>query len=264
MSSQYIKSGFESAKAQKGLAAIIYVGNLAMGLLLSIPLMVAFSGATGASGFSDEMAEGFDLALWADLMESSGPLVQTLISQLFWILPILFVWKMASSAGLIHAQSDGGGKSFWKGLGKYTWKTTVLGLLYMVPTVIVIILVVIAAALLSAVLTGEVGSFWVQFVFTPLALFLGIALIDMMHDFGRIELVRGNKGIMDSWFSGMKWPLQSGNANSIYIGWMIFGMAFLFLPFVLNFSMGGLLFAFIHSTNSPICASFHYSWLDWQ
>jgi hypothetical protein len=245
MSLHYLKSGFESAQAHKGLAAIMYVGNLVMGLLLSIPIMVAFSDATATSGFSDEMADGFNLSVWADLMETSGPLVQTLIAQLFWILPVLFVWKMASFAGLIYAQGNGGGNSFWQGLGKYTGKSILLGMLFMVITVVVTLLVLVAVVVLSALLTGEVGSFWVQFVFTPLALVLGIALIDMMHDFGRIELILGRKGVMDSWFSGMRWPFQSANANSIYIGWMVLGLIFLFIPFMLDFSMGGLLLAFI-------------------
>jgi hypothetical protein len=245
MSVHYIKTGYERARSRPRLAAIMYAANLAMGLLLSIPILIAFSQATELSGYSDQMAEGFDLALWADLFESSGPLLPTLVAQLMWVLPILFVWKMGSSAGLVHAQSEGGSRSFWKGFGQHTGKATVLGMLYMIPTLVWIILVVLVAKVLSTVLTGEVGSFWVQFVFSPLALFLGIAFIDMMHDFGRIELVLGKKGIMDSWFSGMKWPLHSGNANSIYLGWMMFGLLFLFLPFMLDLSLGGIFLAFI-------------------
>jgi len=245
MSLHYIKSGYDSARERPALSAIVYVGNLIMGLILSIPVFIALSTATSESGFSEEMAGEFDLALWADMLESSGPLLQTLVSQLLWVLPLLFVWKMASSAGLVHAQSEGGGKSFWTGVGRYTGKATLLGMLYMVPTVVVLVLVVLVAALLSGVLTGEVGSFWVQFVFTPIALFLGVAFIDMMHDYGRIELIVGKKGVMDSWLAGFKWPLHSSNANSIYIGWMVLGMVFLILPFILDVSMGGLFLAFI-------------------
>ncbi len=245
MSAHYITNGFQRAKERPRLAAIMYAANLAMGLLLSIPILVAFSQSTELSGYSEQMSEGFDLTLWADLMETSGPLLQTLLAQMMWVLPILFVWKMGSSAGLIHAQSEGGTRSFWKGLGQHTMKASVLGLLFLVPTAAWIVFVVIVATVLSTVLTGEVGSFWVQFVFSPLAVFLGIALIDMMHDFGRIELVLGKKGIMDSWFDGMKWPFHSAYANSVYIGWMVLGLIFIVLPFMLDLSLAGLLIAFV-------------------
>ena len=245
MSAHYIRSGYDSARLRPGLTALMYVGNLAMGLILSVPIFIAFSMATDSSGFSNELAEGFDISLWADLLEGNDALLQTLVSQLFWVMPLLFIWKMASFSGLIHAQSEGGGKSFWTGLGRYTLKATLLGILYLIPTLVVMFLVVMLAAVLSTVITGEVGSFWVQFVFTPLAFFLGVAFIDMMHDFARIELIVGKKGIMDSWFAGMKWPLQSSHANSIYIGWMVLGIVFLVFPFILDVSMGGLLVAFI-------------------
>ncbi|MDA1029304.1 MAG: hypothetical protein O3B41_09670 [Bacteroidetes bacterium] len=245
MSAHYITSGFQRAKARPRLAAIMYAANLAMGLILSIPVLIAFSNATELSGYSEEMAGGFDLALWADLLESSGPLVQTLLAQMLWILPILFVWKMGSSAGLIHAQSEGGSRSFWKGFGLHTMKATLLGLLFLIPTAAWVVFVVVVATVLSTFLTGEVGSFWVQFVFSPLALFLGIALIDMMHDFGRIDLVLGKSGIKDSWLNGMKWPFHSANANSIYIGWMVLGLIFLVFPFMLDLSMAGLVLAFL-------------------
>lgn len=245
MSTHYFSSGLAAARKRPGLTAILYVANLALGLILSIPILIAFSQSTATTGFSPEMAEGFDITLWADLLEDSGPVFQTMISQLIWILPLLFLWKVASSVGLVHALSAGGGRSFWQGVGRHTGKAALLGLLYLVPTFALIFGVAIVAVILSAFLTGEVGSFWVQFVFTPLVIFLGIAFVDMMHDFGRIELVLADKSVTESWFAGMKWPLKSGIANSIYIGWMLVGLVVLIIPVVLDFSMGSIFLAFI-------------------
>ncbi|MDG1755453.1 MAG: hypothetical protein P8H65_10800 [Rhodothermales bacterium] len=242
---QYLSNGFSSARSRPKLAAILYVANLALGLIVSIPLFVAFAQATAESGYGPELAENFDLSIWADIVEQSGPVFQSLISQLLWILPLLFLWKVASSVGLVHALSKGGGHSFWQGIGKYTGKAFVLGLLYLVPAVVLLIGIILFAAILGGLFTGEVGSFWVQFVFTPLVLFLGFAFIDMMHDFGRMELVLGRKGIMDSWFAGMKWPLQSGAANSVYISWMMIGLVVLLFTFGIDFGMGGIFLAFV-------------------
>jgi len=281
MSLYYIKSGFQSAKARPTLTVIMYVSNLIMGILLSIPVLAAFSKATAESGYANDLSQGFDITLWADILENSPSFLPTLIAQLFWVLPVLFVWKMASSAGLIHAQmkeiedqdaapdqdgtpdeseaSAAGAdersqrlarnrnttRRFWVGLGSNALKSTALGFLYLVPTVIAILIVSVIGLVLAQVAVGEVGTFWVQAVFLPLALFMCVAFIDMMHDFGRVELVAGRKGIMDSWFAGLKWPFHSGNANSIYIGWMVLGIVFLFIPFMLDLSSGGLFIAFV-------------------
>lgn len=102
---QYLSNGFSSARSRPKLAAILYVANLALGLIVSIPLFVAFAQATAESGYGPELAENFDLSIWADIVEQSGPVFQSLISQLLWILPLLFLWKVASSVGLVHALS---------------------------------------------------------------------------------------------------------------------------------------------------------------
>lgn len=291
MSLYYIQSGFESAKQRPTLTAIMYASNLIMGILLSIPVLSAFSAVTAESGYAGDLSQGFDVSLWADILESSPSFFPTLISQLLWVLPVLFVWKMASSAGLIYAQmkqpepsqtgdqvtdemennvvslTEASGESnesigpthssdrvernrsttrlFWNGLASYAWKSTVLGFLYLIPTIVALIIVAIIALVIAQVAIGEVGAFWVQAVFLPLALFLSVAFIDMMHDFGRVEMVVGRKSIMDSWFAGLKWPFHSGNANSIYIGWMVLGMLFLFIPFMIDLTAGGVFIAFI-------------------
>ena len=244
MALHYIPQGFQKARSRPGLAVVLYAANLILGLVISIPIFVVLANATAESGFSPELAQEFDVALWADMLSSSGPVLQSVMTQMIWILPLLFVWKVASSAGLVHALS-GSENRFLDGVGRYTGKAILLGLLYLAPTLVLIIGVILIGLVLGSLLTGEVGSFWVQFVFTPLALVLGLAIIDMMHDFGRMELILGKQGVVDSWFAGLKWPLHSGSANFVYIVWMLVGFVLLLLPFSLNLAAAGFLLGFI-------------------
>jgi len=223
----------------------MYVANLTLGLILSIPIFVAFSSATELSGFSSEMAQDLDISLMADLFAESGPLVQIIMAQLLWFIPLLFLWKVASSAGLTHALSATGDRSFWQGVGRYTGKSALLGLFYFGMTIVFLVGVILLVAIVSSMISGEVASFWLQFVFMPLVLFLGVAFIDMMHDFGRAELVIAGKSVKDSWLEGMKWPFRSGDANTIYLGWMFTGVILLLILLMLDLSMTGILIAFI-------------------
>ncbi len=245
MSVHYLKSGIDSTRACPGLIVLLYFANLAMGLILSIPILIAFSSVLSSSGFSPELAEEFDLSLWADMLKESGPVLQTVFAQILWLIPVIYIWKIVLSVGLIEAHVNGGGGSFWKGVGRDTGRATILGLVYLVIFVASVIGVLIVASLLSTVLSGERGTFWVWFIFTPLAIFMTMALIDMMHDFGRLELVVSGKGIIESWLAGMKWPFISGNANSIYLGWMVLGLVTLFIPLLLDLRMGGIFLAFL-------------------
>ena len=76
-------------------------------------------------------------------------------------------------------------------------------------------------------------------------LFIGLAFIDMMHDFARIELVVGKKKVMESWFAGVRWFLQSGSAHAVYLGWLAIGLVTMVLPFWTNIAVGGLFLAFV-------------------
>ena len=91
-----------------GLAGILYAINLAVGIILSIPIFVAFAAAISDSGFSPEMSEQFDIALWADMLEETGPIFQILMGQLIWMIPLIYIWKVASSVAVVYAVQGSG------------------------------------------------------------------------------------------------------------------------------------------------------------
>ena len=228
-----------------GLAGILYGINITMGVILSIPIFIAFAAAISDSGFSPEMAEQFDIGLWADMLEETGPIFQILMGQLIWMIPLIYIWKVASSVAVVHAVQGSGEGSFWQGVGQHTGRALLLGLPFVGMALTLLIAVVILVTILGFLLTGEVVQFWIRFVFTPIILFIGLAFVDMMHDFARIELVVGKKKIMESWFAGVTWFLHSGTAHAVYLGWLAIGLVTMILPLWANVAVGGLFLAFL-------------------
>lgn len=228
-----------------GLAGLLYAGNLLLGIILSIPILVAFSNAVSETGYSPDLAAEFDAALWADLLRESGPLVSTMLTQLLWILPVLYLWKVGSTVGVVHAMRGDRTGSFWEGLGKYAGKALILGIPFLVLAILAVLGIALLIALLSAAPIGEVGQFWIRFVVAPIVIILAVAVVDLMHDFARLELVLGGQSVWNAMYAGMSWFWQSGSAQALYMVWLVIGSVALIIPFWADMAMGGLFLAFL-------------------
>lgn len=240
-----LNEGWSASVKRPGLAGLLYAGNLLLGIILSIPILVAFSNAVSETGYSPDLAAEFDAALWADLLRESGPLVSTMLTQLLWILPVLYLWKVGSTVGVVHAMRGSGSGSFWEGLGKYAGKAILLGIPFLVLAILMILGIVLLIALLSAAPIGEVGQFWIRFVVAPIVIILAVAVVDLMHDFARLELVLRGQTVWNAMYAGMGWFWQSGSAQALYMLWLVIGSVALILPFWADMAMGGLLLAFL-------------------
>lgn len=241
----FISDGWSASVKRPGLAGLLFAGNLILGIILAIPILMAFSQAVSDTGFSPELAEEFDIALWADILEESGPVFQTMLAQLFWVLPVLYLWKVGAGAGIVYALGGDRERSFWTGLGKYAGKSLLLGLPFVAMAGLVILGVLLITALISVVVSGEVVLFWLRLIAVPILLILALAVLDMMHDFARLELILRNRGVWESWSSGIGWFFRSGTAQGIYLVWFVIGLFALVLPFWADMAIGGLFLAFL-------------------
>lgn len=240
----YFSLGLDAIRRRMGLAGLIYGANLIMALLVTIPLYVVFSSAVSDSGYSEELASSFDMSLWADILQQSPELVTTLFLQLFWMVPLYMAWNVIALTGLAHALSMGGQRSFWQGVGRYGGRALLLGLLYaglMLAGLIVVGIIILVA---STVFSGEAGTIWTSMVLLPLLSLLVFAVLDMMHDFARLELVLGERKVLDAWLRGLKWPFTSADANAAYILWMMVAALTLLAISALDLRMGGVFLAF--------------------
>ena len=96
-------AGLNGVRRRPGLVVLIYAMNLVLAFVLSVPVAIALSSTVGSTGFDADLAGGFDLVLWADIIEEAGEALGALQFQLLWMIPLYLIWKAAASVGLIHA-----------------------------------------------------------------------------------------------------------------------------------------------------------------
>ncbi|NNF03324.1 MAG: hypothetical protein HKN17_02555, partial [Rhodothermales bacterium] len=70
---EHVRSGFSTMLARPGLAGILYAVNLTAALLVAVPLAIGVESAVESSAFGVDLVREFDLAVWADILETSGP-----------------------------------------------------------------------------------------------------------------------------------------------------------------------------------------------
>jgi len=229
-----LSAGLTGIRRRPGLVLLLFGTNLALAFVLSVPVYIMLGSAVGATGFSEELARGFDIVLWFDLIEEMGDVLQALQFQLLWMIPLYLVWKAAASAGLIHALRGDAVRSFWEGVGRYTGRAVLLGLAFLVSAVLGIIGVVMVALVLATAWPGEVGAFWINFVLAPTLLISVLAVLDLMHDYARMAIVIDEKKVMAAALTGLAWPFRHGQASRLYLVWFVPAALLLVLPTVFD------------------------------
>ena len=237
MLKQSLTAGFKGMRRRPGLVVLIYAMNLALAFILSIPVAMALGSAVGSTGFDADLAAGFDLVLWADIIEEVGEALQGLQLQLLWMIPFYLLWKAAASVGLIHALRGDAVRSFWQGVGRYTGKAVLLGLLFLGLVFVGIVGLAIVVGSLSVLWPGEVGSFWINLVLLPTLLISILAVLDLMHDYARMALVVDEQKVVRAMGIGLAWPFKHGQASWLYVAWFVPAALLLLLPTVLDMNV---------------------------
>lgn len=202
MTAHALHYGLDCIRRRPRLAVLIYAANLLLMLVLSSALFAVLNSAVAGTGFSEELATGFDLTVWADILEAHPEITTTLAWQLLYMVPLYLIWNTLLLTGLGHALARGGHGSFWQGIARHGFRATLLSFMYGAIGILAIIGVVIIAALVSAFGPGEAGVYYASVVLLPLLLILALALLDMMQDFARLDLIFGRKSVAKAWLGG--------------------------------------------------------------
>ncbi|MFQ5569177.1 MAG: hypothetical protein ACE5G0_05855 [Rhodothermales bacterium] len=229
-----ISAGLRGIRRRPGLVVLLYGVNLALALILTVPVYITLGNTVGLSGFSPDLARDFDLALWADIIEDAGSMLRALQFQLLWMIPVYLIWKAAADVGLIHALRGDGIRSFWQGVGRYTGKAVLVGLIYLVVVGAGILGIVLLIGGLSAIWPGEVGLFWINVVLAPLLLIGGLAVLDLMRDYANNALVISEQGVFQAVLTGAGWPFRHARAGWLYLAWFVPAALLLALPTLLD------------------------------
>ena len=229
-----LRAGFSSIARRPGLVVLLCAANGLLAFVLSIPIYSALADVVSPTGFGLGLARGFDVVLWADIMEVVGPALGAVAGQLLWAVPLYLVWKTAAHVGLIHALMGSQVRSFWQGVGRYMGRALLLALLYslVLPGVVLVLLGVVM--MVGAFWHGEVANFWITAVIVPTLLVTFLSVLDLMHDYSRIALVAEASTIGKAWWTGLQWPFRHGAASQLYVMWFALAAVTLALPTLLD------------------------------
>lgn len=232
----HFQAGIAALRRKPGLALLLFAMQFALALIVTLPLYFALNEIVGTSGFSPDLARQFDFVLWFDIMEKAEPMVGGMLWQVLLAGVGLLVWHAASGVGLVHALREGGGRSFWQGVGRFTGQGILLALLFLLLAFAWLIPVGVVNAAVKAVWAGTVGEWWTNNVLTPTLFIAGIAVLDLMHDYARAALVIDEAPVGKAWRTGIGWPFRHGVASWLYLAWFVPGLVLWLLPTVLDLS----------------------------
>ena len=229
-----LAAGLRGLRRRRGLVLLIYGLDLALALALAYPLYAVLAATVGPTGFSDDLAAGFDIVLWADIFEEIGPVLGALLWQLLWIVPLYGLWKVASRVGLAHALRGDQIRPFWQGVGRYTGRGVLLALGFVLLIAVVVVAAGAVAFVLLAIFPGEAGQFWTVVAVVPLVLVIGLAWLDLSHDFARLALVVEDRPVQQAIRTGLAWPFRHRAALALYGLWFVPAAVLLVLPTLLD------------------------------
>lgn len=234
MLSRSVSAGLTAVRRRAGLVVLLYVVNLGLAFVLAWPLYGALRRIVGPTGFGPELAAGFDFGRWAEILGELDEVFALLGLNLLWMVPLYLLWQAAAMVGLVHALRGMQVRSFWQGVGRYTLRAVLLGLLFGVALAVGVVLVLAIVFALSVLWPGEVGAFWINLVLTPTLLIGLAAALDLMHDYARIALVIEDQPVGRATATGFSWPGRHRTTTALYLVWFAGAALLWLLPFVLD------------------------------
>lgn len=234
MLSTALRAGRNRLRRRPGLALLLYVVNLMVGLGLSVPVYLALQQRTGDTGFGRDLARTFDLTLWADVLQTFGPVFSQIGLHLLWMLPAYTLWKIAAGIGITHALQESADRSFLTGIRRFLLRAIGLAFLFVLLLAAWAVAVVLVLLLVSSAWKGEIAAFWINGIALPALLLFGIAALDCMHDYSRIALVSEQQSVLAACQTGLAWPLQYAAADALYAAWFAAAAVLMLLPLLLD------------------------------
>lgn len=215
-----LRDGWSGLRKRPGLAVLLYGVVLVASVTLTIPLYVILDGSSSSTGFGPELVARFDMILITEIMKDAGPAARGTLAMLVWLAPVVFIWKVASSVGTIHALTLGAMRSFWDGVGRFTGPGLLLSLLnLMVFGVWLVLVVVVAVAVATLMPVG--APIEIPVGIAVVLVVIGVGLIGLMQDFARINLICDGRGVIASWLAGIRYPVRHREVFALYGLWWL-------------------------------------------
>ena len=239
MFAESLKAGRDTMRDRTGLVLILYGVNIAIALIVALPVYGEMVRVVGGTGFGADLLKGHDFLLWLDVLNaqgnSMGEAIGRFMIQSIWILPVYLVWKSIAHMGVIYALHNGGIWPFWRGVGYYGIQGLTLALA-MLPIKVLCIggLIVFWQELPAMVWLGPVSEFWILSVLFPLIGFAVLAIIDLVQRYARMAIVIKHESLWEAIRSGIIWHAKYKATSYVFLVWYGIALVCFVVSVILN------------------------------
>lgn len=220
-----LRSGIRIARQHPWLAMFIFLVHAVLGWAIATPIGSGLSAAFASSGI-----ESIDVELLADISELGGGVLATVFGLVGIAFVLLFLWSSAVGVGLVEAIRIGGGRSFWRGVEVFFWRSLGLTAVFTLAAAVWTASAVLAGIVFFSALSGEVVIFWTVFVAVPTVWVVGLAAMDLALDYSRIALVQRDLSPFSAIGGGIHFGLGRLSSHIIYLIWYLPSLILLVLP----------------------------------
>lgn len=221
----FFRSGIRIARQHPWLAVFIFLVHAMLGWVIATPIGSGLSAAFASSGI-----EALDVELLADILEMAGGALATVFGLIGIAFVLLFLWSSAVGVGVVEAIRSGGGRSFWRGIEIFYWRSLGLTAVFALTAAVWTAGIVFAGIMFFTALSGEVVIFWTVFVAVPTVWLAGLAAMDLALDYARIALVQRDLSPFSAVGEGIRFGLGRLSSHVVYLLWYLPSLILLVLP----------------------------------
>jgi len=213
--------GLTRALRQPKLILLLWLTGLLVAALLTLPATFAIDAVALVlpQGEPDVLNNPSHQTVFWELLIRERAAFGKVFFSLLWILPLVWLWKVAYGVGLYHAFQGEGSGSFREGVARYWTKGLALSWRFVLLSGIVQVALLIFFILLGFAMPNERTLFWLFAVIWPTLALSVYSVIALCHDYGRATLVFNASTPKDAFRLGLHFPFQHGDASKLFLVW---------------------------------------------
>ncbi|MBL7978609.1 MAG: hypothetical protein JNN12_09720 [Bacteroidetes Order II. Incertae sedis bacterium] len=232
--------GIKNAAQRPKLILLLWLMGLVIAAFMAIPATFALE------AFAHVLPEGnpdiwktpaHQTAFWELLIRVRSAFGTTLLN-LLWVLPLVWIWKVAYAVGLYHAFRTETPGTFREGVARYWSKGMALSLRFVVLSIGIQVVLITLFMVLGLMMQGERVLFWLFAVIWPTLAISAYALIALFQDYARVAVVLAHVSPKAAFRSGLRFPFRYGNASKLFLLWFAVTLFVGILPNVIELRFG--------------------------
>mgnify|MGYP000851864377 FL=1 len=232
--------GIRNTARRPKLILLLWLTGLVIAALLAIPATFAIE------AFAHVLPEGnpdiwktplHQTVFWELLIQIRSAFGATFLS-LLWVLPLVWIWKVAYAVGLYHTFRPETPGAFREGVARYWSKGMALSIRFLILSIGTQLFLIIVSMVLGFTIQGERALFWLFAVIWPILAISAYALLALFQDYARVAMVLEDISPKVAFRNGLRFPFRYGNASKLFLLWFAIMLFVGVLPNILELRFG--------------------------